>query len=141
VDQYRFDADLDRLSILIPIRILILPWVLHIFQDQNIFSNLLTAVPVYIVFIFLFSVIGDIILNVMDSELKFSGQRYSLALHLVKMDTDPDPQKLFIITVGAKSTWIKRVCQNLVNCRRNISAQRRRRELQFSLFGRSWAGE
>ncbi len=42
-------------------------------------------------------------------------------------------------TVGAQS--IARVCQNLVNCRSNISAYRRRRKLRFFLFERFWAGE
>ncbi len=33
------------------------------------------------------------------------------------------------------------MCQNFVHCRRNISAHRRRRNLWFILFKRSWAGE
>ncbi len=42
-------------------------------------------------------------------------------------------------TVGAQS--IAHVRQNLVKCRRNISAHRRRRKLRFFLFKRSSAGE
>jgi hypothetical protein len=42
-------------------------------------------------------------------------------------------------TVGAQS--IASVRQNLVNCRRNISAHRTCRELRFFLFGRTWAGK
>ncbi len=42
-------------------------------------------------------------------------------------------------TVGAHS--IARLCQNLVNCRRNIWAHRRRKKLLFFLFEKSWAGE
>ncbi len=42
-------------------------------------------------------------------------------------------------TVGAQST--ARLCRNLVNCRGNISAHRRRRKLRFFLFERSSAGE
>jgi hypothetical protein len=42
-------------------------------------------------------------------------------------------------TVGAQST--ARVCQNLENCRRNISAHRRYEKLRFFLFERTWAGE
>ncbi len=33
------------------------------------------------------------------------------------------------------------MCQNFVNCRRNISAHRRSIKLRFILFKRSWAGE
>ncbi len=39
-------------------------------------------------------------------------------------------------TVGAQS--IVHVRRNLVNCRVNISAHRRRRKLRFFLFERSW---
>ncbi len=42
-------------------------------------------------------------------------------------------------TVGAQS--IARLCQNLIKCRRNIWAHRRRRKLRFFLFERSWAGD
>jgi hypothetical protein len=42
-------------------------------------------------------------------------------------------------TLGAQS--IAHVRQNLVNCRGNISAHRRRRKLRFFLFERSSAGE
>ncbi len=42
-------------------------------------------------------------------------------------------------TVGAQS--IARLYQNLVNCRRNISAYRRPRKLRFFLIERSLAGE
>ncbi len=45
----------------------------------------------------------------------------------------------FTTTVGAQS--IARLCQNLVNWRRNIWAHRRRRKLRFFLFEKSWAGE
>ncbi len=38
-------------------------------------------------------------------------------------------------TVGAQS--IARLCQNLINCRRNIWAHKRRRKLRFFLFERS----
>ncbi len=48
-------------------------------------------------------------------------------------------KKLLVCTVGAQS--IARLCQNLVNCRRNIWAHRRRRKLRFFLFERSWAGK
>jgi hypothetical protein len=41
-------------------------------------------------------------------------------------------------TVGAQS--IAHVRQNLDNCWGNISAHRRRRDLRFFLFGRTWAG-
>jgi hypothetical protein len=46
---------------------------------------------------------------------------------------------LKVHTVGAQS--IARLCQNLVNCRGNIFAHRRRRKLRFFLFKRSSAGE
>jgi hypothetical protein len=55
---------------------------------------------------------------------------------------DPDPQHWIPVlynTVGAQS--IARLCQNLINCRRNIWAHRRRRKLRFFLFERSWTGE
>ncbi len=42
-------------------------------------------------------------------------------------------------TVGAQIT--AHVCQNLKNCRRNISAHRRRKKLRFFLFERTWASE
>ena len=48
-------------------------------------------------------------------------------------------EKAFGDTVGAQS--IAPVRQNLVNCRRNISAHRTCRELRFFLFGRTWAGK
>jgi hypothetical protein len=44
-----------------------------------------------------------------------------------------------VITVSAQR--IAHVLQKLVNCWKNISTHRRRRELQFFLFVRSWAGE
>jgi hypothetical protein len=42
-------------------------------------------------FIFLISIIGVIILGILNSILKFCGKKLSLPLHLVEMDTDPDP--------------------------------------------------
>jgi len=44
-----------------------------------------------------------------------------------------------LFTVGAQR--ISRVFQNLVSCRRNCSAYRRRRKLRFFLFERTWALE
>jgi hypothetical protein len=45
--------------------------------------------------------------------------------------------KFNIFTVGAQG--LARVCQNLIICRRNISAHRKRRKLRFFLVGRTWA--
>jgi hypothetical protein len=42
-------------------------------------------------------------------------------------------------TVGAQS--IAHVHQNLLNCRWNISAHKRHRDLRSLLFGRTWAGK
>jgi len=42
-------------------------------------------------FTFLVSVIGVKIFCILDSILKFSGKKYSLALYLVKLDRAPDP--------------------------------------------------
>ncbi len=44
---------------------------------------------------------------------------------------------VFTTTAGAQS--IARLCQNLINCRRNIWAHRKRRKLRFFLLERSWA--
>jgi hypothetical protein len=41
-------------------------------------------------FVFLVSAKG-VIFNILDSVVKFSGKKHSLALHLVKTYTDPDP--------------------------------------------------
>ncbi len=50
-----------------------------------------------------------------------------------------ESRRFFNFTVGAQS--IAHVRQNLVNCRGNISAHRRRRKLRFFLFERSSARE
>ncbi len=47
--------------------------------------------PVYIAHIFLFSVIGIVIYNILDIIFKF---KCSLFLHLSEMDTDPDRHAL-----------------------------------------------
>jgi hypothetical protein len=44
-------------------------------------------------FIFLASVIGIIISNIMESKLKFSGKNSRSASPFVAIDTDPDPPK------------------------------------------------
>ncbi len=52
---------------------------------------MLEKVPVC--FVFLVSIIGCHNLNIVNTLpciLKFSGKKYSLALHLVEKDTDPD---------------------------------------------------
>ncbi len=89
MERHRLDTDPDpdRLYIL-TIRIRILPRVLHMLENHNIF--LLTQ---FILFFFLFSVMGVIIFNILDSKLKFSENKFSLALHLTEMNTDPEPQK------------------------------------------------
>ncbi len=51
---------------------------------------MITAVPVYIVFIFPVSVIGVLIFNNLTFFWNFR-ENFSLALHLVEMGTDPDP--------------------------------------------------
>ncbi len=42
-------------------------------------------------FIYLISVIAVILFITLDSVLKFYGKKHSLSLHLVEMETDPDP--------------------------------------------------
>jgi hypothetical protein len=70
-----------------PIWIQILTQVLHMLENQKIVLLLFTAVLVFRV-----SVVGVIVLTVLDSTLKFSGKKYSLALYLVGMDADPYPE-------------------------------------------------
>ncbi len=72
--------------------------------------------------------------------LKFCGKKYSLstfsyAWHWYRSRSG----KMMYCTVGEQS--IARLCQNLLNCRRNISAYRRPRKLRFFLIERSLAGE
>jgi hypothetical protein len=42
--------------------------------------------------IFLVSVIGVTIFNILNNKFKFSRHKYCLALHLVEMDTNPGPE-------------------------------------------------
>ncbi len=61
------------------IRIRILPQGLHMFENEkNIFLLLFKAVPAYLV----------LPSSSMDNILKLSGKKFSLAVHLVKMDPD-----------------------------------------------------
>jgi hypothetical protein len=72
-----------RLSILMPIQIRIRS------LSQGRKSEISNAS--LLCFIFLISVIGVILFITLDSVFKFSGKQHSLSLHLIEMDTDPDP--------------------------------------------------
>jgi hypothetical protein len=80
----------SSLSIQIRIRIRngirILPQILKLFDffSQQISASLNCV-------IFLVTVIGAIIFNILESILKFSRKKYSLALNLVETDTSADP--------------------------------------------------
>ncbi len=83
-DRHCFDA------------IRILPQVLHILDLQKFFLLMFTAVPIYIVFYFSRQChrCHNLIYCVFDSLLKFSEKVYdSLALLLVKMEMNPDPDR------------------------------------------------
>ncbi len=83
---FYFDADPD------PDRILL--EVLYMLENQIIFFTLIHRHDSLNCFIFLVSVIGDIICGILVSLVIFSGKKYSLSLHIVEMDTHPDPEKL-----------------------------------------------
>jgi hypothetical protein len=61
--------------------------------------------------------VGVITIDIVDSILKFSVKKYSLSLHLVEMDTDPDPDRQALdaepdpainsFTVPHHLTWVK----------------------------------
>ncbi len=92
VDRQRFITIRMRLSILMPIRIRILPQVLHLLENQISFYFCLQQCQFSL---FLVCVIGGIIFNILDRILKFAGKKNSLALHLVEKDRlcqiDADP--------------------------------------------------
>ncbi len=80
--RHPFDADLDQTSVLMTIQIRIQPLVLHLLENMKIFFVLsFTAVPVYIVLSF-------------SSAYTAQYKKFSLALRLVEMDTDPNRQAL-----------------------------------------------
>ncbi len=60
-------------------------------ENPKFVTTFIHAMSVYIVI--LISVQGVKIFNILDNILKFSGKKYSLSLHLLEMDTDPDPAK------------------------------------------------
>jgi hypothetical protein len=66
------------------------PCFTHAEKSEKKFTLIHSCVSLYS-FIFLASVIGVIVFHILDSILKFSVKKYSLTLHLVEIDTDPDP--------------------------------------------------
>ena len=62
-------------------------------------------------------------------------KRHNIVYVSVNKNTNINLFTFFLSTVGAQS--IARLCQNLINCRRNIWAHKRRRKLRFFLFERS----
>jgi hypothetical protein len=86
------------LYILMPIqfkiRIRILPQVLQVLENPNKNFTFIHSSATLSCFVFLINVIGVIDSNTLDNILKFSGKKYSLALHLVEINTDPDPSKI-----------------------------------------------
>ncbi len=91
------------IRIRIRLSVLMLPQMLE--NQEQKFDFFSQQMPVYIVFIFLVSVIGVIISCCLDSISKYSGNKYNLALHLMAMapapdsrrqalDADPDPSPI-----------------------------------------------
>jgi hypothetical protein len=66
--------------------------VLRMLENLNfLYLLLFKAMPVYMYIAFLVSVIGVTIFCILDSILKFSGKKYSFALHFVVRETGTCP--------------------------------------------------
>jgi hypothetical protein len=85
----RFDADPDPTPSLTPVR-----------KSTNFF---LSYIHCSTSFVFLVSVMGIIIFNILNSKLKYL-EKITLSFHFVEIDTYPDP---FLQTLDAL-----RICQN-----------------------------
>ncbi len=85
---------------LIQIRIWILPQVVHILENQNYFFTFIQSNASLIVLSFSsVSAKGVIIFNILNSLLKCSEKKYSLALQFDEMGTGPDRQALDSIPI------------------------------------------
>ncbi len=85
VDRHQNDADPDPdPTFHFDVQILILSYVGKLYICFTFIHSSLHC------FICLVSIMGVIIFNILESILKFSDRKYSLALHLVEMDPDPN---------------------------------------------------
>ncbi len=99
MDRHRLDADPNPISILMPIRIRILP---QIFENLKILTFYLQQCQFTLFYLSRPFLSVKIFLHFRQyryprycTVLKFSGKtkKFSFSLHFVEMDTDPDPAK------------------------------------------------
>jgi hypothetical protein len=65
----------------------------HVRKSDFYKKKIISSSTSYCCFSFLVSVKGVIIFNILHRILKFSGLKFSLALHLVEMDTNQGPEQ------------------------------------------------